>query len=63
MNYKTYLEHHWKRDVLRIVREALAAREDDETTDPADDAEEYENLLLALYPPDGLDNKKGLSSQ
>lgn len=60
MNVKEYMDNWWRREVLRIVRAELARREpyDNQLHDPADDSMLYEDLILALFPPDGKDCRK-----
>lgn len=56
----------WKRDLLKVVRDALVKREhkagewwkDLDWWDPAAKEELFEETLLALYPPDGRDGRK-----
>ena len=56
MNVKNWLERQWRRELVRMVSEAIARRDyDDPRHDPGDDYEAVERLLALLYPPDGKD--------
>ena len=58
MNLRARDEAGWRRVILKVVRAAMVGRQASERFDPADDDEAFENLLLALYPPDGRDGRR-----
>jgi hypothetical protein len=51
----------WKRTALKLLVKELVRREREDLAgwDPADDEELFEATLLALYPLDGFDGRKG----
>jgi hypothetical protein len=59
MNISAYFAERGKRELIKIVSDALVRRGEGDFSDPADDEETFEQMLQALYPPDGFDRKKG----
>lgn len=72
MNFQDHWEKYWRKAVLDIVKNELAKRNYDESVvwnegdetfstqryDVADDSMMFDELLLALFPPDDRDCRK-----